>query len=109
MAKTAWDRMQIIHEKNRHDRNDRGFKLHKLHEIAGDCLSLSALLRAYAAKGAGRVDQKTAWDRMQIIHEKNRPTVRDYLPMVFENFIELHGDRFYGDDAAILGGIGTVI
>ena len=51
---------------------------------------------------------KTAWDRMQIIHEKNRPTVRDYLPMVFENFIELHGDRFYGDDAAILGGIGTL-
>ena len=45
---------------------------------------------------------------MQIIHEKNRPTVRDYLPMVFENFIELHGDRFYGDDAAILGGIGTL-
>ena len=51
---------------------------------------------------------KTAWDRMQIIHEKNRPTVRDYLPMVFENFIELHGDRFYGDDAAILGGIGSL-
>ncbi len=49
---------------------------------------------------------KTAWDNLQIIREKNRPTVRDYIPMIFRDFIELHGDRLYGDDAAILGGIG---
>lgn len=51
---------------------------------------------------------KTAWDKMQIIREKNRPTMKDYLPLLFENFVELHGDRLYADDHAILGGIGTI-
>ena len=51
---------------------------------------------------------KTAWDRMQVVREKNRPTVRDYLPLLFSEFVELHGDRLYGDDGAILGGIGSI-
>lgn len=51
---------------------------------------------------------KTAWDRLQIVREKNRPTVRDYIPRIFDGFIELHGDRLYGDDGAILGGIATI-
>ncbi|MEM1485200.1 acetyl-CoA carboxylase carboxyltransferase subunit alpha [Oscillospiraceae bacterium PP1C4] len=50
----------------------------------------------------------TAWDRLQIVREKNRPTIRDYIPMIFESFVELHGDRLYGDDGAILGGIATI-
>lgn len=51
---------------------------------------------------------KTAWDRLLIVREKERPTVRDYIPMIFEDFVELHGDRLYADDKAILGGIGTI-
>lgn len=51
---------------------------------------------------------KTAYDRLLIVREKNRPTVRDYLPVIFQNFIELHGDRLYGDDGAILGGIASI-
>lgn len=47
----------------------------------------------------------TAWDRMQIIREKTRPTVKDYIPLIFDRFYELHGDRLYGDDHAIWGGI----
>ena len=50
---------------------------------------------------------KTAWERMQLIREKTRPTIRDYIPLLFDSFIELHGDRLYGDDGAILGGIAT--
>ncbi len=50
----------------------------------------------------------TAWEHLQIVREKNRPTIRDYLPLLFEEFVELHGDRLYGDDGAILGGIGRV-
>ena len=52
--------------------------------------------------------ETTAYERLQIVREKNRPTVRDYIPLIFDNFIELHGDRLYGDDGAILGGIGTI-
>lgn len=48
---------------------------------------------------------KTAWERLQLIREKNRPTVRDYIPLLFEEFIEMHGDRLYADDGAIMGGI----
>ena len=47
----------------------------------------------------------TAYERLLLIREKNRPTVRDYLPLLFDDFIELHGDRLFGDDGAILGGI----
>lgn len=48
----------------------------------------------------------TAWERMEIVHHKNRPTVNDYIPALFTRFMEFHGDRCYGDDAAIIGGIG---
>ncbi len=48
----------------------------------------------------------TATERLALIREKGRPTVRDYIPALFSNFIELHGDRHFGDDAAILGGVG---
>ena len=48
----------------------------------------------------------TAWESIEIVRQKNRPTARDYIPMLFEDFTELHGDRFYGDDGAIVGGIG---
>ncbi|MBC8546195.1 acetyl-CoA carboxylase carboxyltransferase subunit alpha [Clostridiaceae bacterium NSJ-31] len=51
---------------------------------------------------------KTAWECIQLIRDKNRPTIRDYVPLLFDGFIELHGDRLYGDDGAILGGIGRL-
>ena len=48
----------------------------------------------------------TATERLSLIREKGRPTVKDYIPVLFNNFLELHGDRHFGDDAAIIGGIG---
>ena len=50
-------------------------------------------------------DKKTAWERLQIIHTKGRPTIRDYIPLIFTDFYEMHGDRLFGDDKAIIGGI----
>lgn len=48
----------------------------------------------------------TPYERLEIIRHKNRPTIRDYIPLLFTDFYELHGDRLFGDDGAILGGIG---
>ena len=48
----------------------------------------------------------TSTERLEIIRNKNRPTVNDYIPAMFTRFMEFHGDRLYGDDAAIIGGIG---
>jgi acetyl-CoA carboxylase carboxyl transferase subunit alpha len=47
----------------------------------------------------------TAWECMEIIRLKGRPTVNDYFPLLFDEFFEMHGDRFFGDDKAIIGGI----
>ncbi|ETP69353.1 acetyl-CoA carboxylase carboxyl transferase subunit alpha [Planococcus glaciei] len=47
------------------------------------------------------------WDRVQVARHPERPTTLDYIPFLFEDFIELHGDRLYGDDEAIVGGIAS--
>ncbi|MDR5601901.1 acetyl-CoA carboxylase carboxyltransferase subunit alpha [Staphylococcus coagulans] len=45
------------------------------------------------------------WDRVQIARLPERPTVLDYIPFIFDDFIELHGDRNFRDDPAIIGGL----
>lgn len=47
-----------------------------------------------------------AWDRVQIARLPERPTTLDYIPYIFDSFIELHGDRSFRDDPAMIGGIG---
>ena len=51
------------------------------------------------------VNTLTPWERLQLIRNKERPTINDYIPLIFEEFYELHGDRYYGDDSAVLGGL----
>ncbi len=45
------------------------------------------------------------WDRVQIARHAERPTTLDYIEHLFTDFFECHGDRLFGDDAAIVGGI----
>ena len=49
----------------------------------------------------------SATERLGLIRMKNRPTVNDYIPLIFNHFMEMHGDRHFGDDAAIMGGRAT--
>ncbi|MBQ7266127.1 MAG: acetyl-CoA carboxylase carboxyltransferase subunit alpha [Firmicutes bacterium] len=46
-----------------------------------------------------------AFDRVKIARKVTRPTARDYIEHIFEDFIEFHGDRGYADDKAVIGGI----
>ncbi|HCX2805557.1 TPA: acetyl-CoA carboxylase carboxyltransferase subunit alpha [Staphylococcus aureus] len=46
------------------------------------------------------------WDRVQIARLQERPTTLDYIPYIFDSFMELHGDRNFRDDSAMIGGIG---
>jgi acetyl-CoA carboxylase carboxyl transferase subunit beta len=48
---------------------------------------------------------KSAWEVVTLARRADRPTALDYLRRVFGDFVELHGDRFYGDDPAIVGGL----
>ena len=43
------------------------------------------------------------WDRVQIARLQERPTTLDYIPYIFDSFIELHGDRNYKDHPAKIG------
>lgn len=50
-------------------------------------------------------DNLSPWDRVQIARHKDRPTSLEYISHIFTDFIELHGDRLFGDDKAMIGGI----
>ena len=45
------------------------------------------------------------WQKVQLARHKERPTTLDYISLVFDDFIELHGDRRFKDDSAIVGGL----
>jgi acetyl-CoA carboxylase carboxyl transferase subunit alpha len=47
----------------------------------------------------------TAWQRTQIARHPRRPHARDFCKLLFDDFVELHGDRLFGDDPAIVGGL----
>jgi acetyl-CoA carboxylase carboxyl transferase subunit alpha len=47
-----------------------------------------------------------AWERVQLARHPKRPHALDYIQRLITDFEELHGDRAYGDDAAIVGGFG---
>ena len=47
----------------------------------------------------------TPWQRTQLARHPRRPHTRDFCRLLFEDFVELHGDRVFGDDAAVVGGL----
>ena len=50
----------------------------------------------------------TAWQTVQVARHKDRPYAADYIRLMCENFFEMHGDRTFGDDHAIIAGIATL-
>ncbi|MBT5955142.1 MAG: acetyl-CoA carboxylase carboxyltransferase subunit alpha [Candidatus Marinimicrobia bacterium] len=48
------------------------------------------------------------WERVQLARHPKRPYSSDYIERVTEDWIELHGDRYFSDDTAIIGGIGKI-
>ena len=50
---------------------------------------------------------KSAWDMVQLSRDSHRPTALDYIHAIFDGFMEFHGDRYFGDDGAIVGGIAS--
>ena len=54
---------------------------------------------------AKKDEKKSAWDRVLASRKKERPVGTEYIEDLFSDFTELHGDRYFGDDPAIVGGI----
>lgn len=54
------------------------------------------------------VTKRSAWERVKLSRSQSRCTARDYIEAVFDDFLELHGDRAFRDDGAIVGGVATL-
>jgi len=50
----------------------------------------------------------TRWQRVQLARHPERPYTLDYIERITDDFIEIHGDRYHGDDHAIVGGFATI-
>jgi acetyl-CoA carboxylase carboxyl transferase subunit alpha len=50
----------------------------------------------------------TRWQRVQLARHPERPYTLDYIHHITENFVELHGDRYFADDKAMIGGFATI-
>ena len=50
----------------------------------------------------------SAWERVNVARHQDRPVTSDYITHLFEDFIELHGDKVFGDDPAIVTGFATL-
>jgi acetyl-CoA carboxylase carboxyl transferase subunit alpha len=57
------------------------------------------------AEATGSPTEKTAWQRVQNARHPKRPHTLDYVPRILTDFQEVHGDRFFGDDPAIVCGM----
>lgn len=53
-------------------------------------------------------DQLTAWDVVRVARHDHRPKTLDYIELICDEFVELHGDRAYGDDRAMLTGLAKI-
>ncbi|MCB1687286.1 MAG: acetyl-CoA carboxylase carboxyltransferase subunit alpha [Halioglobus sp.] len=66
-------------------------------------------LRAKSTKLTEKIySNLSAWDIVKVARHPRRPYTLDYIPLVFTEFDELHGDRHFGDDNAIVGGVARI-
>lgn len=66
-----------------------------------------AKVKARSAK-ASKAKASSAWETVQLARDKDRPTIRDYIDLACDDFVELHGDRLVADDPALVGGFATI-
>jgi acetyl-CoA carboxylase carboxyl transferase subunit alpha len=66
------------------------------------------LERIAEKKRSETYERLTRWERVQLARHPLRPYTKDYIGLITSQFIELHGDRLYGDDRAVVGGLGVI-
>lgn len=55
-----------------------------------------------------KIDNLKAWEKVELARHPGRPTGLDYIRRIFEGFVELHGDRRFADDPAVVGGLAAL-
>lgn len=72
----------------------------------GSVLASSAPAAVLGAEGNGtKPPQRSAWERVKLARQPERPHTLDYVAELTADFVELHGDRAFGDDRALIGGL----
>ena len=80
-------------------------KILALHEV-GEGTDFNRKECAQDLVADGRKEEKlTAWQRVELSRRKDRPVGSDYIDALFTDFVEFHGDRYFADDKAIIGGV----
>lgn len=79
---------------------------------AGEKMEISSEIRVWEKKleklQKDVYSKLTAWQKVQLARHPLRPQTSDYISLLFTDFIELHGDRNFGDDKAVIGGWGKI-
>lgn len=79
------------HEKNERSKLEKTIQIEELEKLKKELKQSTKL--------------SSAWDKVQVARSMERPTSLDYIETIFDDFYELHGDRAYRDDTAIVGGV----
>ena len=74
-------------------------------DLAGEIQGLEERLRRQSAEV---YSQLSAWERVNVARHADRPLTSDYVQMMLDDFVELHGDRVFGDDRAIITGLASM-
>lgn len=71
-------------------------------------ISLQASAEEQDRKSRRKNKEMSAWERVETARSSSRPTSLDYIETIFDEFMELHGDRAFRDDGAIVGGLAVL-
>jgi acetyl-CoA carboxylase carboxyl transferase subunit alpha len=74
-------------------------------DVHGEVVALEERLRKQTAEV---YDQLSAWERVNVARHTDRPLTSDYIQLMLDDFVELHGDRVFGEDRAIVCGLASI-
>lgn len=100
---------KIVERKDQKEVLAQILRLHQCEKLqTGVCKGQERIQKPLPSDHGSRLNrEKTAWDTVQLSRAAGRPVATDYIELLFDDFIELHGDRYFSDDGAIVGGIAS--
>lgn len=95
------------------ERDDLKKTLYHILQLSEKTTGVSELGKPYEIKETlkeklSKCERKTAWEKVKAARKLTRPTTLELIDYIFDDFMELHGDRALRDDPAIVGGIASV-
>jgi acetyl-CoA carboxylase carboxyl transferase subunit alpha len=96
---------QIAEQERKAEGAQRRPERHKQGEVEALAAELARLRQKLLQQTRAIYSGLSPWERVQVARHKQRPYTRDYIKLICEEFFELRGDRRYGDDRAIQGGV----